>query len=276
MKRTCKQCGKEFEISPSEIQFYKKRKLNLPRRCKECREQNKSGQKPEFCSETESGARYAAADSIAENGSVTNRSDRRAGSGMRNSSGESGCGSRRNGSGGPGSGSRRNSSGEPGSGSRRNSGAGSVSGSMRNSGGRAGSSTDSSRSGKSRGKNIAGLIVLVLLLIVGAATGWDKFSTSQDAAGNFSEKPLEFRSSQLLEEHYEKHGIEMGFASAEDYEAAAEKVVLNDRALHKEEKEDGDDVYYLESTNELVIVSTDGYIRTYFEPEDGLEYFKRQ
>ena len=252
MKRTCKQCGKEFEISPSEIQFYKKRKLNLPRRCKECREQNKSGQKPEFCSETESGARYAAADSIAENGSVTNRSDRRAGSGMRNSSG------------GSGSGSRRNSSGEPGSGS------------MRNSGGRAGSSTDSSRSGKSRGKNIAGLIVLVLLLIVGAATGWDKFSTSQDAAGNFSEKPLEFRSSQLLEEHYEKHGIEMGFDSAEDYEAAAEKVVLNDRALHKEEKEDGDDVYYLESTNELVIVSTDGYIRTYFEPEDGLEYFKRQ
>ena len=252
MKRTCKQCGKEFEISPSEIQFYKKRKLNLPRRCKECREQNKSGQKTEFRSETESGARYAAADSIAENGSVTNRSDRRTGSGMRNSSG------------GPGGGSRRNSSGESGSGS------------MRNSGGRAGSSTDSSRSGKSRGKNIAGLIVLVLLLIVGAATGWDKFSTSQDAAGNFSEKPLEFRSSQLLEEHYEKHGIEMGFASAEDYEAAAEKVVLNDRALHKEEKEDGDDVYYLESTNELVIVSTDGYIRTYFEPEDGLEYFKRQ
>ena len=240
MKRTCKQCGKEFEISPSEIQFYKKRKLKLPRRCKECREQNKSGQKTEFRSETESGARYAAADSIAENGSVTNRSDRRAGSGMRNRSGEPG------------------------------------SGSMRNSGGRAGSSTDSSRSGKSRGKNIAGLIVLVLLLIVGAATGWDKFSTSQDAAGNFSEKPLEFRSSQLPEEHYEKHGIEMGFASAEDYEAAAEKVVLNDRALHKEEKEDGDDVYYLESTNELVIVSTDGYIRTYFEPEDGLEYFKRQ
>lgn len=252
MKRTCKQCGKEFEISPSEIQFYKKRKLNLPRRCKECREQNKSGQKTEFRSETESGARYAAADSIAENGSVTNRSDRRAGSGMRNRSGESG------------SGSRRNRSGESGSSS------------MRNSGGRAGSSTDSSRSGKSRGKNIAGLIVLVLLLIVGAATGWDKFSTSQDAAGNFSEKPLEFRSSQLLEEHYEKHGIEMGFASAEDYEAAAEKVVLNDRALHKEEKEDGDDVYYLESTNELVIVSTDGYIRTYFEPEDGLEYFKKQ
>ena len=31
-----------------------------------------------------------------------------------------------------------------------------------------------------------------------------------------------------------------------------------------------------ESTNEFVIVSTDGYIRTYFKPSDGIEYFKRQ
>lgn len=41
MKRTCIQCGKEFELTNSEIGFYKKRKLSLPKRCKECREQNK-------------------------------------------------------------------------------------------------------------------------------------------------------------------------------------------------------------------------------------------
>ena len=46
--------------------------------------------------------------------------------------------------------------------------------------------------------------------------------------------------------------------------------------IHKKEKEDGDDVYYLENTNEFVIVSTDGYIRTYFEPEDGIRYYERQ
>ena len=40
--------------------------------------------------------------------------------------------------------------------------------------------------------------------------------------------------------------------------------VKNSAALHKTEAEDGDGVYYLESTNELVIVSTDGYIRTFF------------
>ena len=41
------------------------------------------------------------------------------------------------------------------------------------------------------------------------------------------ERPLTFRNANRLNEHYEKHGIEMGFSSAEEYEAAAKKVVLN-------------------------------------------------
>lgn len=68
----------------------------------------------------------------------------------------------------------------------------------------------------------------------------------------------------------------MGFASAKEYEKAAAAVVADSRALHKLEKEDGDDIYYIEETNEFVIVSTDGYIRTYFYPRDGMEYFERQ
>ena len=68
----------------------------------------------------------------------------------------------------------------------------------------------------------------------------------------------------------------MGFATADAYEQAAAAVVGNKEALHKTEAEDGDDVYYLVSTNELVIVSTDGYIRTYFKPDDGIEYYNRQ
>ena len=68
----------------------------------------------------------------------------------------------------------------------------------------------------------------------------------------------------------------MGFESAADYEKAASAVVNNPDALHKTEKEDGDDVYYLKATNEFVIVSPDGYIRTYFNPRDGIDYFNRQ
>ena len=78
-----------------------------------------------------------------------------------------------------------------------------------------------------------------------------------------------FRNSTLLDQHYEKHGIEMGFDSKESYEKAASDVINNPDALSKVEKEDGDFVYYLESTNEFVVLSKDGYIRTYFLPRCG-------
>ena len=85
-----------------------------------------------------------------------------------------------------------------------------------------------------------------------------------------------FRSKKLLNQHYDKHGKEMGFASSKEYEKAASDVANNPNALYKKEKEDNDDVYYLEETNEFVIISTDGYIRTYFKPDAGKAYFDRQ
>lgn len=97
--------------------------------------------------------------------------------------------------------------------------------------------------------------------------------TSKTAA---SEYAYSFRKAEYLQEHFEKHGAEFGFATAEEYLAGANRVVASPEALHKLEGEDGDDVYYLESGNEIVFVSTDGYIRTYFKPNDGKAYFDRQ
>lgn len=85
-----------------------------------------------------------------------------------------------------------------------------------------------------------------------------------------------FRNEKLLNDHYDKHGIDMGFDSAKSYEAAANEIINHPDTLHKIEKEDGDDVYYLEENNGFVIVSVDGYIRTFFYPDDGLDYFNRQ
>ncbi len=103
---------------------------------------------------------------------------------------------------------------------------------------------------------------------------------SESAADSFADEQTEriykFRSESNLQSHFEKHGREMGFSDAESYEQAAAAVVKSPEALHKIEKEDGDDVYYLESTNEFVIVSTDGYIRTYFLPSSGKSYYERQ
>lgn len=102
-------------------------------------------------------------------------------------------------------------------------------------------------------------------------------TASQTTAAAAASAPSpHFRKEERLNEHYEKHGIEMGFATPAEYEAAAAAVVNSPDALHKLEKEDGDDVYYIESTNEFVIVSTDGYIRTYYHPTNGKEYFDNQ
>ena len=89
-------------------------------------------------------------------------------------------------------------------------------------------------------------------------------------------KDYRFRNEKLLNEHFEKHGGEFGYSSATEYETAASKVINDVRALHKLEKEDGDDVYYIEETNEFVILSSDGYIRTYFKPNSGIKYHEKQ
>ena len=86
----------------------------------------------------------------------------------------------------------------------------------------------------------------------------------------------EFRNDRLWEEHFEKHGAEFPYDSKEDYLIGANIMLENDNKLHKLEKEDGDDVYYLEATNEFIIVSKDGYLRTYFKPSKGKKYFDKQ
>ena len=128
-----------------------------------------------------------------------------------------------------------------------------------------------------------------LIVIIGGALGIDFSGDSQPAAGNVNTEndvkvviegqanvpdPLTFRNQGLLDSHYEKHGMEMGFDSAEEYLEAANAVIRNEDTLHKIEAEDGDDVYFLEETNEFVVVSVDGYIRTYYYAD--LDYFNRQ
>ena len=84
-----------------------------------------------------------------------------------------------------------------------------------------------------------------------------------------------FRYERYLQEHYEKHGIEMGYATKEAYLAGANAVINNPNALHKLEAEDQDHIYFIEATNEIVFLSQDGYIRTYFICS-GKNYYDRQ
>lgn len=101
-------------------------------------------------------------------------------------------------------------------------------------------------------------------------------STPTPEPTNSTAKKYVFRNSSYLNQHYDKHGKDMGFASAKEYEQAASDVINNPKALHKTEKEDGDFIYYIVETNEFVVLSTDGYIRTYFLPDKGKAYYDKQ
>lgn len=105
----------------------------------------------------------------------------------------------------------------------------------------------------------------------------DSIATKNATEKNTSSTQYKFRYEDRLTQHYNKHNEDFGYASQEEYEQHASDVVNNPKALHKTEKEDGDDVYFLESTGEFVIVAKGtNYIRTYFKPSAGKAYFDRQ
>lgn len=106
--------------------------------------------------------------------------------------------------------------------------------------------------------------------------GQDTVPTNAPEKADEIEILYEFRRDSYLEQHFEKHGAEFDYATKEEYLAGANRVIQSPDALHKTEAEDGDDIYYLEETNEFVVVSTDGYIRTYFRPSAGIDYYNRQ
>ncbi len=138
---------------------------------------------------------------------------------------------------------------------------------------------------KKKGLPAAVVIVIAIILVLTGKLGGGNADTEPSAQTTEAEvteyvtrrqdsAQYVFRNAGLLNQHYKKHGIDMGFDSAEAYEAAAAAVIENPDALYKTEAEDGDGVYFLESTGEFVVLSTDGYIRTYYYADYG--YFERQ
>lgn len=86
-----------------------------------------------------------------------------------------------------------------------------------------------------------------------------------------------FRSQELLDSHYERHGKQFGNITKEEYIQGAKDLInsKSDDVLVKV-REDGDILYYHPNTNEFAIKSADGYIRTYFKPSAGIDYFNKQ
>jgi len=133
-----------------------------------------------------------------------------------------------------------------------------------------------------KNKKILAILLALLLLFLSACSVSVETSSEKSKQDDQIEQVKDdyvdyyFRSEKLLKQHYEKHGIEMGFPDKESYEKAASDIINNKNALSKKEAEDNDYVYYIESTNEFVVLSDDGYIRTYFLPDAGIKYYNKQ
>lgn len=183
--KKCVQCGKVFTLTDSEKQFFENKNLNLPKRCKECRDKNKTYQV------------------------ITNTYR----------------------------------------------------------------VTQKNFTIKKTYLILAILLIAFCILYFNSKINSDNYHIAQEV--NVSDN-YTFKSESLLQEHFNKHGSEFGYTSISQYESRASAVINSPDALHKTEVEDGDSVYYIEATNELVILSTEGFIRTYFKPEGGIDYYNRQ
>lgn len=126
---------------------------------------------------------------------------------------------------------------------------------------------------------LSGALAFLLALSLAVSTGCAGLQRAHEASKSdipaaTEASHLTFRNNRALEEHFEKHGAEMGCATADEYLASANAVIANPKALHKLQAEDGDDLYFLEDTGEFVVVSPKGFIRTYFITDR--DYYERQ
>ena len=127
-------------------------------------------------------------------------------------------------------------------------------------------------------RNIIIVAVVLLLSFIGKVfnINFDALNIGSILQSQQTGTVLEFRNDNLWEEHFIKHGSEFGYSTKEEYLQGANEVVASAYSKHKKEAEDGDDIYYDTENNEIVFVSEDGYIRTYFKPTDGINYYNRQ
>lgn len=86
---------------------------------------------------------------------------------------------------------------------------------------------------------------------------------------------IEFETPESMQKHYAKHGEEYGDISIESYVSLANELVNVPASddVEKIVRSDGSTAIYRFSTNDFLVVTKDGSIRTFFKPESGKEYW---
>lgn len=87
-----------------------------------------------------------------------------------------------------------------------------------------------------------------------------------------------FADSRRLEEHYEKHGAEFGRITKQDYLRQAQ--LLRDAKVGgpilETVRSDGVTTRFDKQTGAFIAFNPNGVIRTFFKPNDGERYYRRQ
>ncbi len=136
-----------------------------------------------------------------------------------------------------------------------------------------------------------GLVAILLAVTVAAcaparpASENSKSSLSANAkASPLGDEPsvvdsrIGFASRQRLQEHFEKHGAEFGKITIDNYLALAQ--TLRDQRsgpdILEVTKADGVTTRFDRKSGAFVAFNSDRTIRTFFKPNDGEAYFRRQ
>jgi pyocin large subunit-like protein len=96
-------------------------------------------------------------------------------------------------------------------------------------------------------------------------------AVSQPAASN-----ARFASERKLQDHFRRHGRPLGCSTAQQYLRKARALVSGGPGIETHRRRDGDTLFYKAETNEFAVLSPTGIIRTYFAPDSGIKYWRRQ
>ncbi len=112
-----------------------------------------------------------------------------------------------------------------------------------------------------------------------AAYAARKLSTKADNSAKMVLKSTHsFTSEEVLKKHFEKHVVEFGNITVEEYLKFAN--ALSDTPISDDVvqlvRSDGSVSKYRFSTNEFVVTTKDGNIRTYFKPKDKEAYWNEE
>ena len=118
-----------------------------------------------------------------------------------------------------------------------------------------------------------GAAALALLVLFAFACG------DQDHdPGQITLPDIGFASQQKLVDHYRKHGPEFGAITMEQYLRKAQ--ALRDRqggeTILEDVRPDGVVTRFDRASGDFIAFNENGVIRTYFRPDDGEAYYRRQ